>query len=122
MTDKPVFVDTEEDVMYAAQLMDRKGISSVLVKRKEDLVGIITDRDIITRVVSKGLDLTKVKVGEVASSPLVRINEDASIEEAAKKMAEHHIRRLVVERDGRLHHGGRRAGGPRPHRFPSLWG
>jgi signal-transduction protein with cAMP-binding, CBS, and nucleotidyltransferase domain len=101
MTDNPVFLDTDESIMYVAQLMDRKGISSILVKRKEDLVGIITDRDIITRVVSKGLDPGKVKVGEVASSPLMTINEDASIEDAAKKMAEHHIRRLVVEKDHR---------------------
>jgi signal-transduction protein with cAMP-binding, CBS, and nucleotidyltransferase domain len=101
MTERPVFVDTDENVMYVAHLMDQKGISSVLVKRKGDLVGIITDRDIITRVVSKGLDPVKVKVGEVASTPLMTINEDAPIEEAAKKMAEHHVRRLVVERDHR---------------------
>ena len=99
MTENLVSVDTNEKVMYVAKLMDEKGISSVLAERNGDLVGIITDRDIITRVVAKGLDAVKVRVGEVLSSPLITINEDASVEEAAKKMAEHHVRRLVVERD-----------------------
>lgn len=99
MTQSLVTADSEADVIQVARLMDEKGISSVLVKRKGELVGIITDRDIITRVVSKGLDATKVRVGEVMSSPLMTVEEDASVEEAAKKMAEHRVRRLVVEKD-----------------------
>jgi signal-transduction protein with cAMP-binding, CBS, and nucleotidyltransferase domain len=99
MTEGLVSVDTEENVIQLAKLMDEKGISSILVRRKGELVGIVTDRDIITRVVSKGLDATKTKVGEVMSSPLMTIEEDASVDEAAKKMAEHNVRRLVVERN-----------------------
>jgi signal-transduction protein with cAMP-binding, CBS, and nucleotidyltransferase domain len=99
MTESLVSVEFEEAAIEAAKLMDEKGISSILVKRQGELLGIITDRDIITRVLSKGLDATKVRVGDVMSSPLMTVNEDASVEEAAKKMAEHNIRRLVVERD-----------------------
>ncbi len=98
MTQSLVTVDSEAVVIHVAKLMDEKGISSILVERKAELVGIITDRDIITRVVSKGLDAAKVRVGEVMSSPLLAIEEDASVEEAAKKMAEHRVRRLVVEK------------------------
>jgi CBS domain-containing protein len=101
MTGALVSVDSDETVIQAARLMDEKRISSVLVKRQGELVGIITDRDLITRVVSKGSDVTKVRVGEVMSSPLITIGEDAPVEEAAKKMAEHNIRRLVVEKDDR---------------------
>jgi CBS domain-containing protein len=99
MTADIVSVDVEETVIRAARLMDEKRISSVLVKLQGGFVGIITDRDIITRVVSKGLDATKITVSEAMSSPLMTIKEDASVEEAAKSMAEHNIRRLVVERD-----------------------
>jgi signal-transduction protein with cAMP-binding, CBS, and nucleotidyltransferase domain len=99
MTESLVSVELEETVIEAARLMDEKGISSVLVKRQGEPVGIITDRDIISRVLSKGLDATKMRVSEVMSSPLITIREDASVEEAAKKMAEHKIRRVVVERD-----------------------
>jgi CBS domain-containing protein len=99
MTENIVSVDAEETVIQAARLMSEKELSSVLVKRQGELTGIITDRDIITKVVSKGLDPTKVRIGEVMTSPLMTISEDASVEEAAKNMAEHNIRRLVVERD-----------------------
>jgi len=101
MTPNLVSLDAEESAIQAGRLMTEKGISSVLVKRHGELVGIITDRDIITRVVSKGLDASNIKVGEVMTSPLVTISGDASVEEAAKKMAEHNIRRLVVESDHR---------------------
>ena len=99
MTEGIVSVDGEETVIQAARLMSEKELSSVLVKHQGELTGIITDRDIITKVVSKGLDPTKVRVGEVMTSPLMTISEDAPVEEAAKNMAERHIRRLVVERD-----------------------
>jgi CBS domain-containing protein len=100
-TENPVSMDSEENVMQAARLMNEKGIASVLVRRKGELVGIITDRDIITRVVSKGLDVEKIRVAEVMSSPLITIEDDASVDDAAKKMAEHGIRRLAVEKDNR---------------------
>jgi len=64
MTADIVSVDVEETVIRAARLMDEKRISSVLVKLQGEFVGIITDRDIITTVVSKGLDATKVTVSE----------------------------------------------------------
>jgi signal-transduction protein with cAMP-binding, CBS, and nucleotidyltransferase domain len=98
MTETLVYVRSDKSVVEAAKLMSQKGISSVLVERQGELSGIITDRDIITRVVSEGLDATKVEASQVMTSPLVTIEDDASLDEAAKKMAEHSIRRLVVER------------------------
>jgi len=65
MTENIVSVDAEETVIQAARLMSEKELSSVLVKRQGELTGIITDRDIITKVVSKGSDPTKVRIGEV---------------------------------------------------------
>lgn len=97
MTESIVSVDSEASVIEAAKLMAEKGVSSILVKRQMELSGIITDRDVISRVISKGSDGSKVKVREVMSSPLLTIDADASVDEAAKKMAEHGIRRLVVE-------------------------
>jgi len=99
MTMHLISMDATETVIEAAKLMDENDISSVLIKRQGDFVGILTDRDIITRVMSKGLDARMVRVSEVMSSPLKTIGKDASVEEAAKKMAEHNIRRLVVEHD-----------------------
>jgi len=49
--------------------------------------------------VSKGLDPTKIKVREVMSSPIITINEEATIDDAANKMKDNSTRRLVVERN-----------------------
>ena len=100
MTLDIVALDSDATVLEAAKLMAAKEVSSVIVKREATLSGIITDRDIIARVVSRGLDPSRVRVAEVMSSPLFTIDQAASVDEAAKSMAEHKIRRLIVEREG----------------------
>ncbi len=72
-------------------------MSSVVVKEGNEFSGMITERNIISRVVSKGLDPQKIKVSEVMSTPLITISPDATIEEAARKMRDNKIRRLLVE-------------------------
>jgi CBS domain-containing protein len=99
MTSSLVFVAAEDSAMKAAGLMGEKRVSSVLVKRREKYSGILTDRDIIVRIVSKGLDPGKIRVGDVMTSPLITIGEEETIEAAAKKMREKNIRRLVVTRN-----------------------
>jgi signal-transduction protein with cAMP-binding, CBS, and nucleotidyltransferase domain len=100
MTESIVSVDANASVIEAAKLMRDKVISSIIVKSQGELVGIITDRDILARVVSTGLDGSKITVAAVMSSPLLTIDENASVDEAAKIMANHNIRRLVVESGG----------------------
>lgn len=99
MTRNLVSVDGEDSVIEAAKLMGERGISSILVKRGENFSGMITDRDILSRIVCKGLDPRTVMVGDVMSSPLVTIDEEATIEEAAKRMRDNKMRRLVVEKN-----------------------
>jgi CBS domain-containing protein len=101
MTENLVTVNADDSVMEAARLMSEKGISSLVVSHEKEFQGMITDRDILGRVVSKGLDPSRVRVGDVKSSPLVTIDEQTTIEEAAKKMRENNVRRLVVERNYR---------------------
>jgi CBS domain-containing protein len=94
-----ISISAEDTVTEAARLMDRKRIHSILIGRGKEFSGIITDLDIVSRVVSKGLDPSRVKVGEVMTSPLVSISEHATIEEAAKRMRENGVRRLIVDGD-----------------------
>ena len=98
MTEVVISLDPEESVMRAARLMEENHISSVLVSHQGEFSGIITDHDIISRVVAKGLDPTKISVNAVMSCPLITISEEAAIDDAAKKMAEKRVRRLIVER------------------------
>jgi signal-transduction protein with cAMP-binding, CBS, and nucleotidyltransferase domain len=94
-----ISVDKEALVIEAAKLMDTKRISSVLVRQGEEHFGIITARDVISRVVCKGLDPSRIRVRDVMSHPLLTIGEQATVEDAAKKMRDNSVRRLVVERD-----------------------
>jgi signal-transduction protein with cAMP-binding, CBS, and nucleotidyltransferase domain len=97
MTANPVAVKAGASVIDAARLMTGREISSILVKEDNEFVGIMTDRDIVDRVVSQGRDPGTVKVSEVMSAPLLSISAEASVEEAAEKMRSNRIRRLVVE-------------------------
>ena len=103
MTENIISVDGEDSVTDAAKLMSEKGLSSLAVMNESvnTLQGMITDRDIVKRVVAKGLNPTRVKVREVMASPLITISEEATVDDAANKMKENKVRRLVVERNYR---------------------
>lgn len=92
-----ITIQAEDSIIKAASVMDENGVSSVVVKEGNEFSGMITERNIISRVVSKGLDPQKIKVSEVMSTPLITISPDATIEEAARKMRDNKIRRLLVE-------------------------
>lgn len=80
----------------AARLMADKDIGCVLVSVDGKEVGMVTERDILKRVVAKGLDPTSTRVDQVQSEPLVTVDEDATLEDAANLMAQNRIRRLPV--------------------------
>ena len=92
-------VSVDISVAKAAQLMDVKRTDSVLVEHKAGL-GIFTERDILRKIVAKGLDPAKVMVSEIMSYPLITIDADGDVEEASTLMEEHDIRRLVVTENG----------------------
>lgn len=100
MTKKLITVDENETIKDAAKKMKR--ISSLLVKRKNKIYGIITDTDIVKRVVAKGLDPKKVKVKEVVSTPLITLDENEDVRKASYIMTKRGIKRIVVTRNGRI--------------------
>src|SRR5216684_187506 len=92
MTSNPRTIDAEKSVAYAAKVM-----------QEEELIGMLTDRDIATRVAAEGRDPDQVKVRDVASKQLITIDPGQDLDEALRKMAQHQVRRLaVVEVGGRL--------------------
>ncbi len=83
-------------IMEAAKLMDQKGIGSLVVEESGEIVGIMTERDILKKVVAAGRRCEETIVKDIMTSPLITIDLNDSIEEASELMAVHHIRRLVV--------------------------
>ena len=94
----------EMSIREAAERMTEESVGCLIVTdRTGILAGIITDRDIMTRVVATGLDPKKVSVGEAMSHPVVTISHKSEVEEAAHKLREHEIRRLpVLDQHGKV--------------------
>ncbi len=103
MTSNPRTVDPSTPVVEAARTMKEEDVGPVPVVDGDTLVGIITDRDIVLRVVAEGRDPQSTTVGDVASRELVTVDPQQGLDEALRLMAQHQVRRLpVCEEDGRL--------------------
>ncbi len=89
-------IASELTVSDAAKIMAEKLVESIIVFEGESVVGIITDRDILSDVVAQGFDPLKIKVSQIMRKPLITIPKDATVREAINTMAEKNIRRLVV--------------------------
>jgi len=102
MTSNPTTVEARTTVQEAARKMQSEDVGSLPIVEGERLIAIVTDRDIAVRVVAEGKG-PETTVGEIASQDLVTINPQQSLDEAARLMGEHQLRRLpVCEEDGRL--------------------
>ena len=101
MTKAIISVNTETTVYQIAKMMEQSGIGAVLVKKNEHLVGIITDRDYATKIVSHNLSFD-TPVEKIMSSPLITINFDESIIAAAERMINKKIRKLAVTDNGNI--------------------
>ena len=102
MTKKVVCLETKSSIVKAAKLMEEKGIGSVLITEKGKAAGIVTERDIITKCVAKGMDPNKVNVEVVMSTPLVSVDQDGRGDDAAKLMVSKMIRRLPIIDNGEI--------------------
>jgi CBS domain-containing protein len=103
MTSNPRSLESGSTAVEAARLMRDEDVGIVPIVEGEKLVGTVTDRDIVTRVVAEGKTPESVTVGEIASRELVTIDPQQDLDDALRLMARHQVRRLpVVEEDGKL--------------------
>ncbi|WP_119458989.1 CBS domain-containing protein [Rhodospirillaceae bacterium SYSU D60014] len=103
MTAKVDVVNPATKLQDAAQKMRDQGIGALPVCDGERLVGMVTDRDIVIKIVADGRDVSAATVEQAMSPDVVYCFEDQSVEDAAQAMANNQIRRLpIVNRDKRL--------------------
>ena len=93
---QPLICDPDMNVYEASKLMADKGVGSLLVVEDTLPTGIITERDIVTKTIAKGLDPKKTKLSSIMTSPVITILPNADIISAAKLMSKKRIRRLPV--------------------------
>jgi CBS domain-containing protein len=100
---KPVItIDQEKTVKQAGELMKKTRRGCLIVTRQGKPVGIISDSDIIKRVVAKNILPSKIKVKKIMSSPLITISPDEDMLTAVRKMKKNNIHRLPVVSEGKL--------------------
>ena len=97
-----VRVSYDETVFRASELMRRNGIGVLPVMRDRSIVGVVTDRDIITRCVARGKQATQTIVDSVMTQPPVSIEASAPVDEAMALLSKHQIKRLPVTEGGQL--------------------
>jgi len=102
MTREPSTLAPKATLGEAATIMKQEDCGSVPVVDGGRLIGIVTDRDIVVRVVAAGKDPKTASVSEAMTADPVTITPGASIDEAQRVMADRQIRRLPVVEDGRL--------------------
>jgi len=101
MTKDVVTIDEKKSVLEAAQLMAQEELGCLIVTDKSLPVGIITERDIVRRIVAKRSSLD-LKVSEVMTNTLITVGPDTSLREAARVMSANKIRRLPVLKNDKL--------------------
>jgi len=97
-----IYISSGASIKEVAELMLNKSVGSVIILANSKPIGIVTEGDLIRRVVAQNKDPNKTIVKEVMSQPLITIGPNASIGEVQESMARHGIERLPVIEDGKL--------------------
>jgi CBS domain-containing protein len=102
MTSNPTTCEPSASVLEAAKRMAQEDVGSIPVVEGDRLAGLLTDRDIVVRVVAEGRDPMSTTIGDVASTGLETVSPDEDLDSALRKMASAQVRRLPVVEGDRL--------------------
>ncbi|MGD1055029.1 MAG: CBS domain-containing protein [Nitrososphaerales archaeon] len=95
-------VNSDDSVADAARVMQKAAATEAVVMRDDEPIGIVTERDILYKVVAAGLDPSVIEVRDVMSAPIATVDSAAKVADAIAKMSKLGVRRLGVTRKGNL--------------------
>jgi CBS domain-containing protein len=101
-SEKFITVERDTDVQTSARIMRDRRISSLFVTNGKEIVGILTDTDMVRRVVAAGVDTLTTTAEKIMSAPILTIEEDKTVLDVSDLMANTHIRHLGVTQSGKL--------------------
>jgi len=102
MTRPVITVGADLDILSAARKMGSANVGSLIITAEGKTTGILTERDLVKKILAEGKDPRAVKVIDIMSSPVVSIEPEASLREAAALMLRSGVKRLPVIANGRL--------------------
>lgn len=102
MTKRPKAIGPKTSIVSAAKSMRAARVGSLLVKKGKQLVGIVTDTDIVRRAVATGKPLGKLTVDKVMTTPLCTIEGSQPVEDAQEMMGDLGVRHLAVTKGGEI--------------------
>ena len=100
--DSVYHVSPEANVLEAAQMMKREKVGALLILQGEKILGILTERDMLHRVVAEGIDPAATKVHEVMTKDVVVLKPSLTVREAMRIVSDKRTRHLPVVKDGHL--------------------
>jgi CBS domain-containing protein len=101
MTPNPKTLQSGTSARQAAESMRDSDIGSLLVMKDGSLCGIVTDRDLVVRLLAEGKDPEQTSVGEICSADVSKLSPDNTIENAVELMRKKAIRRIPVLENGK---------------------
>ncbi len=102
MIETVITVEATATVMKAVKLMNKNEIGCLVVTKHGRAVGILTERDLLKRVLGKSMNPSRTKVGKIMTKPLIAGYSDMDLEDATRLMFDKKIKKLPVVDDGRL--------------------
>ncbi|MGV8162515.1 MAG: cyclic nucleotide-binding/CBS domain-containing protein [Candidatus Nanoarchaeia archaeon] len=105
MTVNPIKLDFDETVQTCAEVMAKHNVGSMIIMKKDKFAGILTEEDIVTKVVAKDLTSSKCQVNEIMTplNDIISIEPNKDITEAIELMTENSVRRLPVMTGTKFH-------------------
>ncbi len=102
MTTHILQAQKDEPVISVARIMSENKISCMVVADEGKPIGMITERDMIKKIIAQGIDPHKTKVNKIMTTPIESVPPDTTLERALEIMEDKKIRRLIVAKNNRL--------------------
>ena len=102
MTRDVITIEIGKTVREAVEIMNEKGIGCLVVTKGRVPIGIITERDVLKKIVVEGRDPQKTRIEEIMSSPLITGSPSMTLEDAAKLLILKRIKKLPIVEKGKL--------------------
>ncbi len=99
MVRNPVVAGLDTSALELAKIMTIKRIGSVIITDDDKPVGIVTERDLVRRVLAEGLDSASIRASSICSKPVISCSEFADLEDVVDIMKDYNIRRIAVTDD-----------------------